>query len=423
MRRLKITLEQLERCGLERHVLDTLPIGGGRVLVKGRELVDFCSNDYLGLSEHPAVIEASCAATRRLGAGAKAARLLSGSRVEASEIERRVAQLTGKEAALLFNSGYHANVGMLPVIAGPGDVVLSDRYNHASLIDGIRLSGAQVKIFEHGDIEELEKLVRADSPALEESPPVPADVTLPSGGEAQPRVGRSTVVVTEGVFSMGGDIPEASLLVELKKKHGLLLYVDDAHGFGVLGKKGLGAFEDQLAAVDVLVITLGKAVGMCGAVVAASGELIRLATSRARSFMFSTALPPGVLGGVLASLDIIFSEEGQRRRARVLDLSTRFRLELQKAGWDCGASSTHIVPVVVGDEQRAADLSHRLFEAGIFCRAIRYPAVPRGAACLRFSLTSQHQVEDVLRAVEALGNGPGSNGGTQATQAQGNRLC
>jgi len=211
------------------------------------------------------------------------------------------------------------------------------------------------------------------------------------------------LVVTEGVFSVDGDVVDAGKLVELKKKHGFMLYVDDAHGFGVLGKRGLGAFEEVLADVDVWVATLGKAAGVFGAVVAASRDIIRLATSRARSFIFSTALPPGVLGGCLAALDIVLGEEGSRRRDRVLQLAQRLRSALRSEGWNCGESATQIVPVIVGDEEQAVALSQRLFDAGIFCRPIRYPTVPRGAARLRFSLTADHDEEDVIRVVEILG--------------------
>ncbi len=370
-------LERLEASGLEREVVDTVPVGEGRVLFDGSEYIDFGSNDYLGLANDPELTGHFAENVRRYGVGSGAARLLSGSRPPASRFEEKFAELTGKASALLFNSGYHANLGIASAVTTEGSLIFSDEYNHASIVDGCRLSRADVVVYPHLDMDGLEALLRQaeDRGDLRRDAP--------------------HLLVTEGVFSMDGDLPDIERLLYLKERFGLLLYVDDAHGFGVLGPRARGAFDACLESVDIFVATLGKAAGVFGAAVGASEEIVRLLRSRARPFIFSTSLPPAVVATADMALYLISGRRGERLRRRLHENAAFFRQSLVDAGLSIGRSASHIGPVILGDERRALKASVALLQEGIFCRPIRYPTVALGQARLRFSLSAGHRREDL----------------------------
>jgi glycine C-acetyltransferase/8-amino-7-oxononanoate synthase len=355
---------------------------GPRVIVDGREVLLLCSNNYLGLAGHPALIEASCDATSRFGVGSGASRLVSGTMELHEQLEARIADFKGTEGALVFNSGYAANTGILQGLAGPGDLIFSDALNHASIIDGCRLSGARVVVYPHRDMAALEELLQA---------------------EASRRHGR-WLIVSDGVFSMDGDLAPLPELVALKERYEALLMVDDAHGGGVLGASGRGSAErfGCLDRIDLHMGTLGKAFGCFGAYLAARREVIDTLINRSRSFIFSTSLPPGVLGAALAAFDIVDSAEGAARRAALENNRQIFVEGLRRGGLDLGESVTQIVPIVTGEPQPTMEAARRLLDRGIFLQGIRPPTVPVGQCRLRATLMADHRPEEVAAAAEMI---------------------
>ncbi len=370
-------LAGLEARGLRRSLEPLSGPQGPRVSVGGRTLVNLCSNDYLALASHPRLTDAAAEAARREGAGAGASRLVSGDLPVHAALERRLALFKGTEAALLFSSGYHANAGVVPALVEREDAVFSDRLNHASIIDGCRLSLARVVRYPHCDLTALDRLL----------------------GEAK---ARRKLVVTDAVFSMDGDAAPLGDLVELCDRRGAMLYVDEAHAAGVLGPTGAGLAEAEgvTGRVDVLMGTLGKALGAFGAYVAGSRRLTDWLTSRARTFVFTTALPPAACGAALAALDIL--REEPERRARLALLARRMREGLAEQGHDVARVVAPIFPVVLGSEARALAASRALRERGFFVRAIRPPTVPAGTSRLRVALTAGHTSEEVDGFLEAL---------------------
>ena len=376
-------IQELEDSGLVRTVVDAHPLGNGRVRVQGRELVDFCSNDTLGLALDPRLTECLSNAAVQ-GAGSRATRLLSGSREAFGRLEERFAALVGKPAALLFNSGYHANTGLLPVLTTDKSVIFSDQLNHASIVDGCRLAPAETSVFPHNDVDALEQILR--------------QMELVGTFDRS----QVNVLVVEALFSMDGDAPDVARLIRLKKEFDLLLYVDDAHGFGAWGKGGLGAFADHLDDVDVYMATFGKALGVMGACAAATNEIVKLARSRARSFIFSTALPPPLVETVSTSMDLVFSAEGERLRRELQDNVGQLCAVLDSGGVRPLSSGSHIVPVELGDEAFAAQAARELVGSGVYARAIRYPTVELGRARLRLAVTAAHRPEDLEAAAKAI---------------------
>jgi 8-amino-7-oxononanoate synthase len=359
------------------------PLGGAQgpvVEVGGRTLVNLCSNDYLGLAAHPRLVRAAVAATEREGAGAGAARLVAGDLPVHGLLERRLAAFKGTEAALLFSSGYHANAGVLPALADRDDAIFSDRLNHASIIDGCRLSFAKTWRYPHGDVAALARLVRETR-------------------------ARRKLVVTDAIFGMDGDAAPLADIAQLCEETGAMLYVDEAHATGVLGPTGAGLCEAAgvTAQVDVIMGTLGKALGSFGAFTAGSARLREWLTSRARTFIFTTALPPGACGAALAALDVLREEPA--RRARLHALAARMREGLAALGFDMSRVVAPIFPVVLGDEARALAASRALRERGFFVRAIRPPTVPPGTSRLRVALGAGHdeaQVDGFLAALREV---------------------
>jgi 8-amino-7-oxononanoate synthase len=357
------------------------PIDGPQdthVCIEGRVALCLCSNNYLGLANHPAVIEAACAAARDYGVGAGASRLISGSMRAHHQLEERLAAFKGAEACLLFTSGYHANLGVISSLVGPGDAVFSDALNHASLIDGCRLSRAAVCVYPHGDVEALAARLR----------------TVPA---------RRRLIVTDSVFSMDGDVAPLQAICDLAQQYEAMVMVDEAHATGVLGPHGAGLVEALGVGprVTVQMSTLGKALGGFGAFVAGSRALIDFLVNRARTFIFTTALPPSVVAAAAAALTIV--EREPERRVRLRRNAARLRHGLAALGYDvAGADDAHIVPIVIGDAPTTMALSGALLEQGVFAQGIRPPTVPEGTARIRATVMATHRDVDIDAAVAAF---------------------
>lgn len=376
------SLSQLQDTGMLRILRTIEGAQGPRVLVGGREVVLLCSNNYLGLANHPRLVEAAVEATERYGVGSGASRLVSGSMEMHVALEERLAVFKQTESALLFNSGFAANTGILQGLLDPEDVIFSDDLNHASIIDGCRLAKARTVVYPHRDVNTLEELLRQ---------------------EQSQRKGRF-LIVTDGVFSMDGDIAQLPELVELKKRYDALLMVDDAHGSGVLGAHGRGTGEHfgLLEGIDLHMGTLGKAFGVCGAYLAASKVVIETLINRCRPFIFSTSLSPSVPAAAMAALDIIESDEGAERRRRLRHNTEVFSSTLRRAGFDLLQSATQIVPVMTGEPEPTMAATEALLQRGFFMQGIRPPTVAPGTCRLRATLMADHQESDVLAAAEAV---------------------
>ena len=365
-----------------RRTVEARDVGGVRVTVEGRECLSFCSNDYLGLADHPRIVAAFCEAARRWGVGSGASHLVSGHDGEHHALEEELAMFVARPRALLFSTGYMANLAVAAVLVGRGDHVLEDRLNHASLLDAGLASGARFSRYAHGDVAALRTRLA--------------------------RIGASAraLVMTDGVFSMDGDIAPLSDIAAASQETGAQLLVDDAHGFGVLGATGAGAVEAAGLGVDdvpVLMCTLGKAIGTFGAFVAGSPVLIESLLQRARTYIYTTALPPAVAAATRESLRVMRDEPW--RRSRVLEHAARFRAGLADLGLSSLPSRTPIQPVLVGDEAAAVAASDALFDRGFWVPAIRPPTVPVGTSRLRFTFSASHtaaQVEQLLAALQAL---------------------
>ena len=348
------------------------------VRLNGREVLNLSSNNYLGLANHPALKQAAGEALDRWGCGSGASRLISGNMTAHEELEQRIAHFKGTEAALVFNSGYQANVGIIATLMERDDVVLSDALNHASIIDGCRLSRAAVSVYRHCDMEHLESLLK-DAPARARK-----------------------LIATESIFSMDGDIAPLGELVELAERHGAMVMVDEAHATGVRGPNGAGVVAEMGLGDRVLVQmgTLGKALGAFGAYVAGSARLKELLINRARSFIFTTSLPPVVMAMAGAAVELV--EREPERQCALQRNTARLRDGLQRIGYEV-AGSTQIIPVIVGDEQPCMELAARLLESGFYVQGIRPPTVPPGTSRLRVTTMATHtpkQMEQALAAFE-----------------------
>jgi 8-amino-7-oxononanoate synthase len=375
--RLKLALASRKAQDLYRHRLTLESPQGPVVRLGGREYLNFCSNDYLGLAGHPRVIEAFRQAALEFGVGSGASHLVCGHSLPHRHLEERLAEFTGRPRALLFSSGYAANTGVLTTLLQKGDRVFEDRLNHASLLDGGLFSGARFRRFPHNDVAALAR-------RLEQS-------------------GDPTLVVVDGVFSMDGDTAPLRELAGLCARQGAWLMVDDAHGFGVLGERGAGSTEEaglDAEAVPVLMGTLGKALGTAGAFVAGSDLLIEGLIQAARNYIYTTALPPAVAAATLVSLQLLQEESG--RREHLASLIRRFRAGAGQLGLPLLDSRSAIQPVIAGDAARARELSERLRERGLLIGAIRPPTVPAGTSRLRITLSAAHSERQVDRLLEQL---------------------
>jgi len=349
-----------------------------RVVLGGRELTNFSSNDYLGLRTHALLIRAATDCMQQHGFGAGAAHLICGHSIEHAALEVELAEFLGRERALLFSSGYLANLGVLSALASRHDLLVADRLNHASLLDGARLAGARLRRYPHGDIESCARLLENQ--------------------------GGARLIVTDGVFSMDGDVAPLRALAALAQQHGAWLVVDDAHGIGVLGAQGHGALEQaglDAHSVPVLIGTLGKAFGSFGAFVAGDAALIDSLIQRARTYVYTTALPPAIAAAARAALGI--SQREPWRRRHLLRLVERFRAGAVALGLPLLPSATPIQPLIVGDSARALALSDALLGFDLWVSAIRPPTVPQGGARLRVTLSAAHSEAQVDVLLAALG--------------------
>ena len=362
-------LEQRSRDSLLRSLRPASLRQDGKICYNGKELFDFCSNDYLGLSSHPKLIEAATKAVEKFGTSSSASRLLSGDLEIFHELEEKTAVLKGKQSALVFNSGYQGNLGIISSLCDKADAVFADRLSHASILDGISLSGARLFRYAHNDLNHLESLLRKHSEKF-----------------------KNCLIVTETIFSMDGDRPPLKEIVELKERYNCRLMVDEAHSTGIFGKDGSGVVGEEglTEKTDLIMGTFSKALGSFGGFVAASKKIIELLINTSRSFIYSTALPPSVIAANLAALELLEAEPF--RRERLLENAAYFRSELAERGFEI-KSCSQIVPLIIGETERCIGVSNRLSESGYWVLPIRPPTVPAGRARLRFSLTYCHNRE------------------------------
>ena len=350
----------------------------------GKRVINLASNNYLGLCDHPKLREAAIAATQQFGVGSGAVRTIAGTMRIHMELEEKIAAFKGVEACVVFQSGFAANAGTVSSILGKDDFILSDELNHASIIDGARLSKAKIKVFRHKDIAHAEELLK----------------------EVEHEPGRK-LLITDGVFSMDGDIGPVDQLCDLADKYRAIMMVDDAHASGVLGRNGRGSVDHFkcTARVDVQVGTLSKAIGALGGYVCGSRDLIDYLYHRARPFLFSTSHPPSVAATCIAAFDILENEP--ERIDRLWSNTNYFKQQLTSAGFDTGghatpASETPITPIIIGDGRKTMDFSRALFDAGLMATGIAFPTVPEGKARIRAIMTSEHTREQIDQALEIL---------------------
>lgn len=370
-------LDERASLGLLRHRRTLNSPQAPHIVVDGKEYLSFCSNDYLGLANHPQLIAALQQGSARHGVGAGAAHLVSGHTQPHEQLEHALADFAGKPAALLFSTGYMANLGVVQALVGKGDTVFADKLNHASLNDAMQLSRAHVKRYRHNDIAQLKSLLE------------------------QSASGRK-LIVTDAVFSMDGDLARLPEMLALCEQHEAWMLVDDAHGFGVLGERGRGtlSYYGLESSRIILMGTLGKAAGVFGAFVAAEQVVIDTLVNHAHSYVYTTATPPALASALLESLQLI--EHGGELRAHLQGLIARLRSGLRDLPWKLMSSDTAIQPLLVGDNLAALELSDALRERGIWVAAIRPPTVPQGTARLRITLSAAHTATDVTRLIETL---------------------
>ncbi|HJX33999.1 MAG TPA: 8-amino-7-oxononanoate synthase [Desulfatiglandales bacterium] len=359
---------------LYRRLKTVRPLSGVDVEVEGRRMLNFCSNDYLGLSRHPLLEERAIEYLQRYGSGSTASRLVCGNYDCFEKVEKRIAGLTEYESALIFNSGFQANVSLLPSLADRNTLILSDRLNHNSIIQGALLSRCRIKSFRHNDMNHLEGLLRENR----------------DNGDSR------ILVVTESVFSMDGDQSDIDTLVRLNEEYGTFLIVDEAHGTGVLGKKGMGLTSGK--DVDIVMGTMGKACGSFGAYIASSAKMREYLINFCYGLIYSTALPPSVIGSMDAALELIPAMDKERHD--LLSKAAVFRSSLNELGYDTGKSTTQIIPVIIGDEGDALDLSKWLEDNNILTMTFRYPTVAKGESRIRLSLSAAHTQEHLERVVD-----------------------
>lgn len=372
-------LENLKQAGLYNRIRTIESPQGAWLVVDGRRVLNFCSNNYLGLANHPRLVAAAQKATETMGVGPAAVRSIAGTTRLHVELEKRLARFKGVEAAITFQSGFTANLAVIPALVGKEDVIFSDRLNHASIIDGCRLSGARIIAYEHNDVQSLEAQIRANLSQF-----------------------RRALIVTDGVFSMDGDIAPLPDICSVAQKHDILLMVDDAHGEGVLGKGGRG-IVDHFALhgkVDVEVGTLSKAFGVVGGLVAGNAVIIEWLRQRGRPFLFSSAVTAPDAAACLSAIDLL--EDSTQLVDTLWANANYFKTEMKNLGFNTGVSETPITPVMLGEAPLAQQFSRELFELGVFAMAIGYPTVPQGKARIRVMISAAHTVEDLDKGLTAF---------------------
>src|SRR4030067_1705019 len=373
----KFDLTELKKKSLVRKLTYIESSIGSRITINGKRYINFSSNDYLGLSKDRRIIKAAAAALRKYGFGSGASRLLSGSYIPHKKLEEKIARFKGTEAALIFNTGYSANTGIIPALVGVQDTIFSDEFNHASIIDGARLSKAEIKIYRHRNMNHLEGLLKKSS--------------------------KRKLIVTDTIFSMDGDIAPLKDIVFLSKKYGAMLMIDDAHGTGVLGKTGRGGLEHFGIRGDgiIQVGTLSKAFGCFGGFAAGSKDLIDFLINMARSFIYSTSLPPAIAEACIKAIDIVNSGSDSLRK-KLWDNREKLYQGLKNLGYDTLNSETPIIPILAGAVKSALKMGDYLYKNKIFAPAIRPPTVPEGRCRIRFSVTAAHTEEDIDLVIERL---------------------
>ena len=372
-------LDGLKQAGLYNNIRTIGSPQGAWLVVDGKKVLNFCSNNYLGLANHPDIVAAAQKATVAMGVGPAAVRSIAGTMSLHVELEKRLAVFKGVEAAITFQSGFTANLATIPALVGKEDVIFSDRLNHASIIDGCRLSGAKIIAYEHNDPQSLEEQIQANLSNY-----------------------RRALVVTDGVFSMDGDIAPLPDIYEVAKKYDILLMVDDAHGEGVLGKGGRGIVDHfgLHGKVDVEVGTLSKAFGVVGGVVAGNAVIIEWLRQRGRPFLFSSAVTVPDAAACLAAIDLL--EDSTQLVDKLWSNAKYFKAEMKTLGFDTGVSETPITPVMLGEAPLAQQFSRELYEAGVFAMAIGYPTVPQGKARIRVMISAAHATDDLDKGLEAF---------------------
>jgi len=372
-------LDGLKQAGLYNNIRTIGSPQGAWLVVDGKKVLNFCSNNYLGLANHPDIVAAAQKATVAMGVGPAAVRSIAGTMSLHVELEKRLAAFKGVEAAITFQSGFTANLATIPALVGKEDVIFSDRLNHASIIDGCRLSGAKIIAYEHNDPKSLEEQIQANLSNY-----------------------RRALVVTDGVFSMDGDIAPLPDIYEVAQKYDILLMVDDAHGEGVLGKGGRGIVDHfgLHGKVDVEVGTLSKAFGVVGGVVAGNAVIIEWLRQRGRPFLFSSAVTVPDAAACLAAIDLL--EDSTQLVDKLWSNAKYFKAEMKNLGFDTGVSETPITPVMLGEAPLAQQFSRELYEAGVFAMAIGYPTVPQGKARIRVMISAAHATDDLDKGLEAF---------------------
>jgi glycine C-acetyltransferase len=372
-------IEGLKEQGLYNRIRTIGSAQGAWLVVDGKNALNFCSNNYLGLANHPQVVEAAREATKKYGVGPAAVRSIAGTMDLHVQLEQRLAKFKGAEDVITFQSGFTANLGTISALVGKEDVIFSDRLNHASIIDGCRLSGARIVAYEHNDPSALEDAIKEHASNY-----------------------RRALIVTDGVFSMDGDIAPLPELYEVAKKYDILFMVDDAHGEGVLGKGGRGIVDHfgLHGKVDVEVGTMSKAFGVVGGMVAGDKVIIEWLRQRGRPFLFSSAVTAPDAAACLAAVDLL--EESTEMVDRLWSNAKYFKEEMRKLGFDTGVSETPITPVMLGEAPLAQQFSRELFEEGVFAMSIGYPTVPKGKARIRVMISAAHDNDDLGKGLEAF---------------------
>ena len=373
-------LSALKESGLFTQIRTLGSPQGAWLTVDNRKVLNFCSNNYLGLANHPRMTEAARKAIDKFGVGPAAVRTIAGTMGLHLELERRLAKFKGVEAAITLQSGFNANLGAIPALVGPEDAIYSDELNHASIIDGCRLSRAKILRYAHCDPQDLNRVIE----------------------ENQDAGFRRSLIITDGVFSMDGDVAPLDEIYKIAKQHDFLLMVDDAHGEGVLGKGGRGIVDHYglHGKVDIEVGTLSKAFGVVGGAVAGREEIIAWLRQRARPFLFSSAMTVPDVAACIAAVDIL--EESTELVDRLWENTAYFKDQMKSLGFDTGMSTTPIVPIMLGEAPLAQKFSKRLFEEGVFAMAIGFPTVPRGKARIRVMNSASHSSEDLDRGLDVF---------------------
>lgn len=372
-------IDGLKEQGLYNRIRTIGSAQGARLVVDGKDVLNFCSNNYLGLANHPKIVEAAKEATRKYGVGPAAVRSIAGTTDLHVQLEERLAKFKGAEDVITFQSGFTANLGTISALVGKEDVIFSDRLNHASIIDGCRLSGAKIVAYEHNDPSALEDAIKEHASNF-----------------------RRALIVTDGVFSMDGDIAPLPDLYEVAQKYDILFMVDDAHGEGVLGKGGRGIVDHfgLHGKVDIEVGTMSKAFGVVGGMVAGDRKIIEWLRQRGRPFLFSSAVTAPDAAACLAAVDLL--EESTELVDKLWANARYFKDEMKKLGFDTGASETPITPVMLGEAPLAQQFSRELFEEGVFAMSIGFPTVPKGKARIRVMISASHDNDDLGQGLEAF---------------------